>query len=201
MALNPIADAIVKMEGADLPNSINMHMVRDYGLWNVGHIVWANQYGATKVWIGDRWWAGWPTREDSYAGLLRDLSAKARAGMTIGEAMYKYAPSKENNTENYIQYISQQTGWSRDTPLASILDGTVVPAGNSPASGQDTPPTDNDSDSNSGTPPGVNGDVGTANGGGGGGGGETISLDTSDPAFLAGAAIVAGILLASFMRH
>lgn len=137
MALNPIADAVVRMEGADLPNSVNMHMVRKYGLWNVGHLIWwepTGQYGATKVWIGDRYWAGWPSREDAYAGLLRDLAAKARAGMTIEQAFRKYAPPKENNTEAYIQYVVDQTGWPRTTPLKSILAGTVTPVvGNSPA--------------------------------------------------------------------
>lgn len=133
MALNPIADAIVRMEGADSPRSVNMTMVRNFGLWNVGHLVWANQYGATKTWVGDRYWAGWPTREDAYAGLLRDLGAKARVGHTIESAMYKYAPPKENNTANYIAYIEQQTGWSRNTPLSAIVAGTVVPnTGNTP---------------------------------------------------------------------
>ena len=133
MALNPIADAIVRMEGADDPKSINMALVRQYGLWNVGHLVWADQYGATKVWMGDRDWAGWPTREDAYAGLLRDLAAKARVGHTIESAMRKYAPAKENNTENYIQYIVAQTGYPRTTPLSSILAGTITPiTGNTP---------------------------------------------------------------------
>jgi hypothetical protein len=86
------------------------------------------------VWIGDRYWAGWPTRDDAYAGLLRDLAAKARRGLTIEQAMKKYAPPKENNTEAYIQYLVDQTGWPRTTPLRSILAGTITPiTGNAPA--------------------------------------------------------------------
>jgi hypothetical protein len=137
MALNPIADAIVRMEGADDPRSVNMRMVREFGLWNVGHLIWyepGGQYGATKVMIGGRAWAGWPSREDAYAGLLRDLAAKARRGLTIEQAMYKYAPPSENKTEEYIEFIAQQTGYPRTTPLRSILAGTVSPVtGNVPA--------------------------------------------------------------------
>ena len=194
MALNPIADAVVRMEGADSPRSVNMHMVRKYGLWNVGHLIWAGQYGATKVWIGDRDWAGWPSRDDAYAGLLRDLAAKARRGLTIEQAFYKYAPPSENNTEQYITYLTQQTGWPRTTPLRSILAGTVTPVtGNAPADSVAMVVDDSDTD-NSGAPVIVD-ESGMVSGGD-----ELFGTMSEDNKILLAAAAGAGLLFMALSR-
>jgi hypothetical protein len=125
MSLNPVADAIVQMEGAYNPNSINMAMVAQSGLWDVGHLVYAGQAGAQPVTINGRAWAGWPTPEAAYDGVLRDLMAKARVGHTVESAIGKYAPPSENNTQQYIAFIESQTGVPRTTPLASLVEGTV----------------------------------------------------------------------------
>ncbi|MBN1325333.1 MAG: hypothetical protein JW974_03905 [Alphaproteobacteria bacterium] len=34
--------------------------------------------------------------------------------MTLFDAMHRYAPTSENHTENYIEFIEKQTGFSRD---------------------------------------------------------------------------------------
>lgn len=109
-----------------LPNSVNMGMVREYGKWNVGHLVWAGQIGATKLWYKDRDWAAWPTQADAYAGLVRDLQAKARKGMTMAQAFTAYAPPSENNTAAYIAFIESRTGYPASTPLSSVLAGSPV---------------------------------------------------------------------------
>ena len=131
--LDVIGQAIVRMEGSLLPNSVNMTMVQKYGLWNVGHLVWAGQYGAQKVYLG-RDWAGWPSQEEAYAGLLRDIAAKARVGHTIRTGIEKYAPPNENNTEAYIAYIVNATGYPDYTPLSSVIAGSRTPGlpGNTP---------------------------------------------------------------------
>lgn len=131
--IDTVAQAVIQMEGSMLPNSVNMSMVRKHGLWNVGHLIWAGQIGAQKVWMGDRNWAGWPSQAEAYAGLVRDLGAKARAGYTIRQAFEKYAPPSENNTEVYIAHISAATGYPDSAPLSSVISG-------SPAGGTVAPP-------------------------------------------------------------
>lgn len=131
--IDTVAQAVITQEGSMLPNSVNMAMVRQFGLWNVGHLVWAGQYGAQKIWLKDRYWAGWPSQSEAYAGLIRDLQAKARAGYTIEQAFRIYAPPSENNTGVYIAGITAATGYPASTPLASVIAG-------SPAGGTVTPP-------------------------------------------------------------
>lgn len=126
-----VAQAVIQMEGSMLPGSVNMTMVQKFGLWNVGHLIWAGQYGAVPVVVspGGRQWAGWPSQADAYAGLVRDLMAKARQGLTIRQAFEKYAPPSENNTELYIAHISAATGYPSSTPLASVMAASPgVPA-------------------------------------------------------------------------
>lgn len=129
--LDTLAQAIIQMEGSMNPGSINMSMVTQYGLWNVGHLVWAGQTGAQKLWMKDRNWAAWPSYDAAYAGLVRDLKAKARVGHTIRTGMEKYAPPSENNTERYIAFVSQQTGYPDSTPLSALVaadpGGQVAP--------------------------------------------------------------------------
>jgi hypothetical protein len=117
-----LADAIIQQEGAFDQRSVNMRMVTQQGLWNVGHLVWASQRGAVPVSIGGRLWAGWPTYEDSYDGLLRQLRAYANQGLTLEQMIYKYAPPKENLTESYIAFVGSRTGIPRDGRLADYLD-------------------------------------------------------------------------------
>lgn len=120
-----IADAIIQQEGAMLPGSVNMTMVSRYGYWNVGHLVWAGQTGAVPVRLGSRTWAGWPTYEDAYAGLIRQIKLDASRGKTLAEFIYKYAPPTENRTEDYIAYVSQRTGIPPDGVMADYLTDTV----------------------------------------------------------------------------
>lgn len=125
--LNDIADAIIRMEGSMLPNSVNMRMVRERGLWNVGHLVWAGQRGAVPVDINGRLWAGWPSYEEAYEGLMRQIRLDASRGLTLEQFISKYAPSYENDTRSYIANVSMWTGIPPDTPLAALPGGTMPP--------------------------------------------------------------------------
>lgn len=118
-----VVQAFIRMEGSDLPSSINQKMVAQFGKWDVGHLVYAGQAGATPIWINDRNWAGWNSREESVEGLRRDLKAKAAAGMTLAKAISVYAPASENQTQTYINNVSQWSGWPPDTPLSVIVAG------------------------------------------------------------------------------
>lgn len=121
--IDKLVAAVIEMEGSMSANSINMNMVRNYGKWNVGHLVWAGQRGAIPIYIKDRNWAGWSSQAEATEGLKRDLLAKARAGDTIREAFKKYAPAFENDTAKYIAFVSSRVGYPPDTPLNTVIAG------------------------------------------------------------------------------
>lgn len=116
-----IAEVIIEQEGSMLPGSVNMTMVSRYGYWNVGHLVWAGQRGAVPVRIGSRTWAGWPTYEEAYAGLVRQIRLDASRGMTLSQFVSKYAPAYENRTDDYIAYVSSRTGIPPDGVMADYI--------------------------------------------------------------------------------
>jgi len=121
-SIRDLADAIIRMEGSMLPGSVNMTMVTRHGLWNVGHLVWADQRNAVPVIINGRAWAGWPTYDEAYAGLVRQIRLDASRGMTLSRFISKYAPAKENNTAVYIANVSAWTGIPPDARLSDVLD-------------------------------------------------------------------------------
>jgi hypothetical protein len=127
--IHTLANAIIRMEGSDDPNSVNQRMVRQFGRWNVGHLVWAGQRNAVPVYLAGRNWAGWPTREASYEGLLAQIRLDASRGLTLEQFIYKYAPSSENRSDVYLRNVSAWTGIDPKATLASaIAPGGSVPA-------------------------------------------------------------------------
>lgn len=152
--IDDIARAIMEQEGSmDLstmqpkPGSVNYKMVTTKGLWNVGHINWAGQSGAIPVvlTVGGRQWAGWPTYDASYAGLVRQITIDANRGDTIktfiegapdarGNLTGGYAPSSDGNfTSAYIAHLSNRLGVGPDTRLSDIISGGGQPANPTPA--------------------------------------------------------------------
>lgn len=123
--IDSLVAAIIRMEGSELANSVNMRMVRDFGLWNMGHLVWAGQTGARPVTINGRQWAGWPTREGSIEGIRRQIRLDASRNLTLRQFIYKYAPPTENRSEQYVNNVSLWTGYPPDTPLKFIVDGGI----------------------------------------------------------------------------
>ena len=126
-SIRELADAIIRQEGAFDPRSVNMQIVTRYGMWNVGHLSWAGQYGAVPVTVGGRQWAAWPSYEESYEGLLRQIRLDASKGMTLAQFISKYAPPKENPTGAYIQNVSTWTGIDPNAKLADVLEDDAPP--------------------------------------------------------------------------
>jgi len=120
--VDSIAQAIIKMEGGELPYSVNQQLVKRYGVWNVGHLVWANQRGA-KAYLLGRLWAGWPTREQSVEGVRRQVKLDINNNHTLKSLISKYAPSNENNTKAYIAFVGAKTGINPDIKLKELIDG------------------------------------------------------------------------------
>ena len=117
-----ITQAIVKMEGGEMPSSVNQALVKRYGVWNVGHLIWANQRGA-KAYLLGRLWAGWPTREESVDGVRRQVKLDINNGHTLKSLISKYAPSSENKTDTYIKFVSAQAGIDPNIQLKELIDG------------------------------------------------------------------------------
>ncbi|MEO0248088.1 MAG: hypothetical protein ABIN58_00825 [candidate division WOR-3 bacterium] len=125
--IQDLADAIIRMEGSMLPNSVNMAIVTKYGMWNVGHLVWAGQRGAVPVVINGRQWAAWPTYEEAYQGLLRQIRLDMSRGMTLTEFLTKYAPPSENQTGVYIRNVSAWTGIDPNARLSDVVSDEYSP--------------------------------------------------------------------------
>ncbi len=50
------------------------------------------------------------------------LKTNSYNNLSIAEAMARYAPPKENNTELYINQITKATGLDRNTPMNTLSD-------------------------------------------------------------------------------
>lgn len=69
------------------------------------------RHGATHESEG---FAFFPNYEIGFSALCSLLKTKIYREMTLFDAMHRYAPTSENHTENYIEFIEKQTGFSRD---------------------------------------------------------------------------------------
>jgi hypothetical protein len=116
-----LARAMARMEGADDPRSVNQRLIREHKRWNQGHLVWAGQRNATGIHVGDRMWAAWPTEEDGWQGLMRQIRLDAGRGHTLESFVQKFAPRFENNTARYVANVATWTGIEPDALLSAAL--------------------------------------------------------------------------------
>jgi hypothetical protein len=131
--IDDIAYAVMKQEGSvyldtlqPKPGSVNHTMVTTRGLWNVGHINWAKQNGAIAVVLkpGGREWAGWPTFQQAYQGLINQIKLDANRGDTITTFVKDYAPGADGNVEStYVKGMVDYLGVPANTKLSDIIAG------------------------------------------------------------------------------
>lgn len=139
--------AIIRMEGSDLPNSVNGYIQRHFKLFNPGHIIWTpwtQAHGATKVTLTMnggklRDWGGWPTQAAGEQAILDLLLAYTHLypGITLQQAVFKYAPPSENNSVIYARNLSAWIGVPGNTPLEQVL--TAQQAQQAQQAGQPNP--------------------------------------------------------------
>lgn len=110
--LTSIATAIGNFEGVNVANSLAQRNN------NPGNLKYAGQSGA----IGQdaNGFAIFDTQSDGQAALLSQLNLYAGRGLTLSQALNIYAPSSENNTSNYIGYVSSQTGIDPNASLSNF---------------------------------------------------------------------------------
>ena len=58
---------------------------------------------------------------DGWAALDRQLQLYADRGMTIAQAVETFAPSTENNTDEYIEYVCTRMGCTEDTLVSQVI--------------------------------------------------------------------------------
>ncbi len=82
----------------------------------------AIRHGATHESNG---FAVFPNYESGFSALVALLNTKTYRELTLDAAINRYAPTSENNTENYISFIEKQTGFIR-TELLKNLDSEKI---------------------------------------------------------------------------
>jgi hypothetical protein len=90
---------------------------------NPGDIEWhargiASAYGATH---GDPRFAVFPTAEQGFAAMKALLEAPLYRGLTVAQALDKWAPPVENNTNAYTANVCKWVGCTPETPIEGLL--------------------------------------------------------------------------------
>lgn len=110
--LQDLANAMAQMEGVNVTGSLAQRNN------NPGNLKFANQAGA--IGQDSNGFAIFDSLADGQAALLNQLNLYADRGMTLEQAISTYAPSSENDTSNYLSFVSSQTGISPSDPLANF---------------------------------------------------------------------------------
>ena len=92
---------------------------------NPGNLRFAGQSGAVP---GEGGFAYFPSPYAGYQALEKQMRLDADRGLTLRQLIEKYAPPEENDTELYIQQMSQQLGVSEDTKIDTIHTGKLARA-------------------------------------------------------------------------
>ncbi|MDV7341807.1 hypothetical protein RYZ26_19585 [Terasakiella sp. A23] len=63
-----------------------------------------------------------PDYDTGYDALTTLIGSRNYRNKTLGQAISRYAPSSENDTDSYISHVEEATGYDRDTPMQNIID-------------------------------------------------------------------------------
>lgn len=84
---------------------------------NPGNLRFARQEGAEP---GDKGFARFPTPEEGYEALIRQVQRDQARGLPLGAFIAKYAPPSENNTSLYIQQAAAKLNVNVGTMIDQI---------------------------------------------------------------------------------
>lgn len=108
-----------ELSDISIPKSSRIAFVHN----NPGNLMYVGQQGAEKgeKKKGGGYWAKFKTPEEGYEGLKNQIDIDKGKDITISEFIHKYAPSSENNTAAYLDYLIEEIGSiEKDTKLSSI---------------------------------------------------------------------------------
>ncbi len=63
--------------------------------------------------------------EDGFNALINLLNSNFYQKLTLGDAISKYAPASENNTNKYQRDVEQKTGLSLNTPMSNLNQNQI----------------------------------------------------------------------------
>lgn len=122
--------SLIKQDGFSMPLTISRAIAREEGYYVAGSRAYRNnnpgniEYGAFSRAFGsthgDPRFAVFPSIDAGFK-CLSTLLAHHYAGLTIAQAIEKWAPSTENNTASYIRNIC---AWTELTP-ETVIDGHI----------------------------------------------------------------------------
>lgn len=87
---------------------------------NPGNLRFSNfsiRHGAIKESCG---FAFFPDYKTGFNALVALLKTKTYQKLTLADAMHRYAPSSENHTDKYIEFIEKQIGLKRTNLLSEL---------------------------------------------------------------------------------
>lgn len=113
-----IVAAIGREEGAAIKGD---RAFRNNNPGNINFVPWTKQYfGATLETAIDPRFAKFPSMAIGY-NALHYLLATQYKGYTIEQLIHKYAPSNENDTQQYVKNICTFTGLTPNTVIDNYL--------------------------------------------------------------------------------
>lgn len=114
-----LAEAIARMEGFYASGQVANRPQRNNNPGDIEFGSFARQFGATS---GDPRFAIFPSAEDGFAALNALLRGPSYINLTIEEAVNRYAPPVENNTNLYVAAVCHWTGRQSSDTLGSFLE-------------------------------------------------------------------------------
>lgn len=127
-SLDELKTLIARMEGWNVSGSVAQRNR------NPGNLRYAGQSGAVGQ---NQGYAVFDSVEAGWAALERQIALDASRGLTLEEFTYKYAPPSENQTRDYLKFLTSELGVTASTPLNSLgiqAAPSEAPAGYSLAS-------------------------------------------------------------------
>lgn len=112
--MSKLARLIAQEEGFGIPGAVP---TRDNNPGDLRHSPHASHEGEGQNDIGKI-----DTIADGWADLERQLQLFAQRGLTLQQAIYEFAPPKENNSQRYLEFVCDGLGLSADTPVAQALE-------------------------------------------------------------------------------
>lgn len=118
-----LLEAMAKMEGfgADVKN----RPTRNNNPLNITWGDFARRNGATRLEITQPGvkakYAVFPSAEVGFAAAKALLQGPSYKGLTIKEAIYKWAPPSENDSAGYVDFVCKAIGWPPETVIDELL--------------------------------------------------------------------------------
>ncbi len=115
-SLTDLAAAIATFEGFFKPGSVAQRNN------NPGNL----RAGPSAIGTDANGYAIYATPQDGWNDLYRQIGLDASRGLSLSQFIGKYAPPNENNTSNYLQFVTGTIGADASTPLASLAEGNPL---------------------------------------------------------------------------